>query len=306
MDRIKRTFRITVLFTILFSGWLFAQGFPVLQGSYLGQKPPGLEPKRFVPEPLLSTSSWWWHGIPVFSPDGTEMYFGKYIKGTANNMVIECMKLKNGRWTAPKTENFSGEKRSNCPVFSSDGERLYFWSDRDGGDIFYVQRAGINWSEPVKLNIPVPASLHMGHFYSFNRNMDIYLELWENRNLQLYRALYTNGIYNTPESLGDKINTDHLELSPYINPDEEYIIFASNRPGGYGANDLYISFKNPDGTWSEAVNMGESINSDDEDAFPFITLDKKYFFFASKKEGDVMFNPYWVDAKIIEKYKIKK
>ena len=306
MNNIKRTFKAAVLFLILSSSGLYAQEFPLLKGSYLGHRPPGTKPMRFAPEPLLSTSSWWWHGVPMFSPDGTEMYFGKYIKGTANNMVVVCMKLKNSRWTAPKVEGFSGEERNNCPIFSSDGKRLYFWSDRDGGGIFYVQRVVNGWSKPVKLNIPVPASLRMGHFYSFNRNMDIYLELWENRNLQLYRVLYTNGIYEAPESLGDRINTDYLEISPYVDPDEEYIIFASNRPGGYGANDLYISFKNPDGTWSEAVNMGESINAENEDVFPFVTPDGKYFFFASKKEGDVMFNPYWVDAKIIEKYKIKK
>ena len=49
--------------------------FPVLTGEYFSQEPPGLEPKRFPPSPFLANQLWFWHGSPVFSPDGQEMYW---------------------------------------------------------------------------------------------------------------------------------------------------------------------------------------------------------------------------------------
>jgi hypothetical protein len=77
------------------------------------------------------------------------------------------------------------------------------------------------------------------------------------------------------------------------------MIFTSNRPGGYGFNDLYISVYNGNESWSDPSNLGTIINSDFEDAYPLITFDGQYFFFTTQKSGDLGYNPYWVDAQVI-------
>ncbi|MFX8945995.1 hypothetical protein ABTN08_20450, partial [Acinetobacter baumannii] len=60
--------------------------------------------------------------------------------------------------------------------------------------------------------------------------------------------------------MGTAINTDFWESSPAISPDKQTLYFSSNRPGGYGGRDLYVSYRKPNGTWSPAVNMGPTIN----------------------------------------------
>ena len=77
------------------------------------------------------------------------------------------------------------------------------------------------------------------------------------------------------------------------------MIFTSNRPGGYGFNDLYISVYNDNESWSDPINLGTIINSDFEDTYPLITFDGQYFFFTTQKSGDLGYNPYWVDAQVV-------
>jgi Tol biopolymer transport system component len=90
---------------------------------------------------------------------------------------------------------------------------------------------------------------------------------------------------------------------PYIHPEETYIIFSSNRAGGFGNHDLYISFKKSNGTWTTPKNMGDKINGSNEDSFPHLSPDGKFLFFNSSKSGDKGYNPYWVDSKIIDTFK---
>ena len=99
------------------------------------------------------------------------------------------------------------------------------------------------------------------------------------------------------------INTEHDEYDLFIAPDESYLIFSSDRPGGFGNVDLYISYKKGDGTWTEPKNMGRNINSGGA-VFPSVTDDGRFLFFQSRRggNGDI----YWVDAKIIEELKPDK
>src|SRR5690606_35784988 len=95
----------------------------------------------------------------------------------------------------------------------------------------------------------------------------------------------------------NSINTKNYEADAFIAPDESYLIFCAKRKEGYGMGDLYISFKNKDGKWSEAKNMGKSINSEHHELCPFVTKDGKYVFFTSNKYI------YCVSSDIINQYR---
>lgn len=141
----------------------------------------------------------------------------------------------------------------------------------------------------------------------------------------------SHGKYSPPENIGNHenaINTDYHEVDPFIAPDESYLIFTSNRPGGFGDADLYICYRKPDGAWTKAINMGPSINTEAVEFCPSVTPDGKYLFFSSNRllfqrysnhpisydekikildspgngRGDI----YWVSAKIIESLKPKE
>ena len=86
--------------------------------------------------------------------------------------------------------------------------------------------------------------------------------------------IMSDGTWSEPRSLGKKINfPDYDEMTPYMAADGETLYFSSNRPGGLGDNDIYRS-RRLDNTWqkwSDPVNLGSPINTDQWDAF--FTLD---------------------------------
>jgi outer membrane protein OmpA-like peptidoglycan-associated protein len=97
----------------------------------------------------------------------------------------------------------------------------------------------------------------------------------------IYKSVYTPTGWSIEENLGDSINTDFWESSPAISPDKRVLYFSSNRPGGYGGADLYVSYLKPNGRWTEAVNMGPSINTAGDELAPFIHADNQTLYFTS-------------------------
>ena len=102
-----------------------------------------------------------------------------------------------------------------------------------------------------------------------------------------------------PERLDDRINSASMDLNPFVGPGENYLIFQSTRSGGFGCSDLYITFKQDDGTWSEAMNMGPRVNSSAGEGSPYVFPDGLYLFFNSDREQQYDRNPYWMSADII-------
>ena len=97
----------------------------------------------------------------------------------------------------------------------------------------------------------------------------------------IYKSVYTPSGWSEQENLGDSINTDFWESSPAISPDKRALYFSSTRPGGYGGADLYVSYLNPNGRWTEALNMGPTINTAGDEMAPFIHADNQTLYFTS-------------------------
>jgi len=228
--------------------------------------------------------------------------------------IMEC---KGDKWTMPKRVpfqelypyNFSGG-------VSSDGETLYFSSLRlpDGsgklGDanIWMIQKTSWGWSNPRILEFPINSENFDAHasvtkdgtIYFMSNRVDGYGEM------DLYCSKWIEERHVRAENLGLPINTKYDEFDPFVSPDESYLIYCSMTLEGYGKSDLYISFKTVDGSWSEPKNLGKEINSPDYEVRPSVTFDGQYFFFTRGNLNPEKNNIYWVDAKIIEKFKPKE
>ena len=108
-----------------------------------------------------------------------------------------------------------------------------------------------------------------------------------------------DGKHEKPRALGKQVNSGMWTAHPFIAPDESYLIWDSEKEDGHGETDLYISFRQKDGSWGAAVNLGDKVNSKFDDAFGTVTPDGKYlFFYRSVSPGNL--DIYWVDAQIIE------
>ena len=200
-----------------------------------------------------------------------------------------------------------GEKYSfNDPCLSIDEKKLFFISDMplDGAgekkdyDIWYIERTGDNWSNPVNAGMEINSEKNE-YYISFSKNGTMYFSsnkraTEDNKeNYDIYASQEKNGKFQQPLKLSDSINTQGYEADVFIAPDESYIIFCGSLPQGYGRGDLYISFKKQDQTWTKAKNMGKLINTAGSEFCPFVSSDGKYFFYTSNKDI------YWVDAQII-------
>lgn len=99
----------------------------------------------------------------------------------------------------------------------------------------------------------------------------------------IYRStVEPNGTWSRPQKLPPTINTErYSEKQPSISPDGKTLYFVSNRPGGFGNFDIWKSELQPDGTWGNAVNMGEVINTDESEQSPFIHFDNRTLYFSS-------------------------
>ncbi|MCP4727268.1 MAG: hypothetical protein GY863_19685 [bacterium] len=271
------------------------QPFQPLTGEYLGLTPPGMTPEIFA-QGVISNEKVA-HSAPVFAPDGNEVF---WTVGYTNPWVLRTlfMKIENGQWTAPSFTSFSPQ--GSMPYYSTDGTRIYYLENSsEGKTIKVMNKTETGWSDPASLGNPF-VSADLGWQFSITNDGTLYYclqngdyGLWD-----VYRSRLVEGSYSMPENLGANINSESYEGSPYISPDESYLIFSSlSRPNGFGGSDIYISFRQEDGTWSPAVNMGNQINTSNDDAFPVVSPDGEYLFFVSYRNNSQ--DIYWVDADVI-------
>jgi hypothetical protein len=310
----KKEFLIGFIFVmaIIFDCLSDPNEWPVLQGPYLGQKAPVYKAKIFLDgiiskykEPEMCAA---------FTLDGKEFYFNTYYK---DSWAIFVTKEVNGKWIKPEPLKFTSDYTDRDFTMSPDGTEIYFGSNRpreESGeklkslDIFFTERIpSCDWSEPK--NIGAPINTDFGENYpSVARNGNLYFFSCRDDGLggcDIYVSRFVADRYNMPENLGSAINSEKNDWDAYIAPDESYIIFSSqDRDDSIGGQDLYISFRKKDGSWTQSKNMGLSVNSEFCEICPSVSLDGKYLFFTSRRRGkaDIL----WITTDIITKLKPKK
>ena len=224
--------------------------------------------------------------------------------------------LKNGRWTKPQIAPFNEYAPYNFTV-GPDGQTIYFTTlkspDKTTGmfmeeaNIWAVKLEMDGWTEPVMFGRSINTEKYYENYPSVTNDGTVYYmsrrevgagrtDVWLSRNI--------DGKYAEAENVGAPVNTEGSDIDPFISPDESYLIVCQNREDSYGEFDLYIYFRKHDGSWTEAINMGEGVNSSKFEARPYVTPDGKYLFFTSNRPNYKQSeNIYWIDASIIEELK---
>jgi len=276
------------------------ENLPELCGPYLGQTPPSAGAEAFLPEALKPREGF--HSSVVFNKAGdlacwTEMALGR----------TWCSAGVDGCWEPPAVVGFDPEFGVREPMFALEDQRFYYISRRplehdpvNRERIWFVERVDSGWSAPRVIDDVV--SSHPTHWqFSLTAAGDLYFtsEIAGVRGGQdIYVARYREGTFSEPESVGGGVNSDLRDFCPFVAPDESYLIFARSVPEERGRSDLFVSFRDEDGAWTEAVNMGEAVNSLANEVSPVVTPDGRYLVFlrASSEMNDV----YWIGAGIID------
>ncbi len=185
------------------------------------------------------------------------------------------------------------------PAMDPTGTKVYFTSKRVGGitqedasapdgdeDIFFIEKTNGKWSDPQPLPQPINSAANEGAAcFSADGQLMVYTACSRADgigNCDLYIATLQGNTWTQPRNMGNVVNSQEWDSQPTISPDGNRIIFCSARPGGYGAEDLYMIEKNSFGEWGPASNLGGMVNTPFSDDSPFLAQDGKTLYFGSK------------------------
>lgn len=281
----------------LFCGMIFSQPIPH-DSLYFGQIPPGNIPKIFAPGIVSIPDRN--EAVITFSPDGKSVFF--YIEkwpnpGTPYTMFASYTAY---HWTTPDTIPFSAGRSTAEPFFAYNGNRLYMWASdvvnqQGTGDLSYSEKQGNNWSDPISMGNPPNSEAYQYHPCIVG-DISVYFSSYAGH---VCRSQYSNGVYQSRVILPRPVNYigTHTWGDPYVSADESFMITKSVRDEGYGLNDIYIAYRKPDGYWTNPKNLGNIINTPNEETSGDITPDGLYMTYNSN--GDL----YWVGTSFIDSLK---
>jgi Tol biopolymer transport system component len=254
------------------------------------QIPPPLE---LVAPGVVSTEGG--EAFPALAPDGTALYYSTHERGwTGFNIVVVA--LVEGSWGPPRAAPFNSSYNDRAPFLSPNGRDLFFSSDRPlpraagrRGDfnLWVVRRLEDgSWSEPQ----PVPGVNSRGNDFHSAVTADGTLYFSSDRpgghgQYDLYRAERNADGYDEPVNLGPQINTAGEETDVFVSPDDGYlIVVATDREGGFGGDDLWLSLHADDG-WSSLLNLGQPVNSDSYEYGPFVSHNGQFLYLTTHRRG---------------------
>ena len=270
--------------------------YPALEDRYFGEKPPGLLPELFVPTLIAPEGSF--EG-GRFSPDMKKFYFSRK-NGTYKKRTSFVIRYENNRW------GNESETDITSPRYSRDGTVIYKGNK-------YRDQTATGWSELKSLGAPFTDMHIMGITVSDKKTF--FFDQFSRKDTigAISYSRLINGTYEPRQKMSSGINTGSWIAHPNIAPDESYLMWDVVREDGYGQADIYISFKQKDGSWGQAMNMGPQINTENQESGVSVTPDGKYLFFSrgeweTKKDGSTKWvgKSHWVDAKIIENLRAKQ
>ena len=232
--------------------------------------------------------------------------------------------FENNKWTEPQIASFSTD-RDETPFITPNGKTLYFGSQRPISNrqnkgnfdmnIWKTDWKNGKWSEPTPLNEIInqvqiekeewPSSNQSSIFTNDGSNFYFATMVRGTKTIEMFQTKQIKGVFTQPIKIDNLFKDDkYWKSTPIISPDGKYLIFnAYGTPNGKGGEDIYVSQKTENG-WSSAKNIGELINTKNEEAGARFSQDGKYFFFTRENkeniEKDGIWSIYYIETKYLQ------
>jgi tetratricopeptide (TPR) repeat protein len=174
------------------------------------------------------------------------------------------------------------------PQLSPDGEQLVFTGytqQTDDENIYISTLKNSTWSVPESISDQINSQRNEGTAtLSADGRTLVFASCQDTRGLgscDLYISFKKGDRWSKAENLGPQINSPAWESQPSLSADGRQIFFVSDRQGGFGGRDIYVSEKDSSGAWRMAYNVGKNINTRLDELSPFIHANGHTLFFAS-------------------------
>ena len=253
--------------------------------------------------PIVNSSSADWG--PSISADGLQLFFSSTRPGGygIEDLYVATRETPDDDWGTPT--NLGPPVNTSSwelgPSISADGLTLFFSSynrpDGSGGDDIYVttrETTSDPWEEPVNLGPIVNSSSEewtpsisadgLTLFFTSNRaGGEGGRDLWATTRETIHDE------WRPPVNLGPAVNSPYVEITMSISHDGLLLFLGSNRPGGSGGHDLWLTRRETiDGPWGTPVNLGPNVNSSFQyDQTPSISADGSTLYFYSDRTGEL-------------------
>jgi outer membrane protein OmpA-like peptidoglycan-associated protein/tetratricopeptide (TPR) repeat protein len=180
-----------------------------------------------------------------------------------------------------------------APLLYPEGEAMIFTSNREAPpspdrpkppmnfeDIYISNRNDEHWSAPKHLSPDVNVEQHDAGASISHDGRFLFL-YYEEGYGDIYISEKIDGAWQKPVALNENINTINWETSACLSADGRKLYFSSNRPGGYGELDIWMSTKDGKGEWGKPINLGPNVNTPGNEDSPFIHHDGVTLYFGS-------------------------
>jgi hypothetical protein len=196
------------------------------------------------------------------------------IQYKANPVVFSKKKLGS---------DFSQGAINDNPAVSFDGNTIVY-TERRGivNAIFYSKKERGKWQTPIEITAALNAGEDCSSSSLNNDGTELFLYKTDNYDGNIYSSNFVNGAWTPIKKLNKNINTKFYESHACISSDGKKLYFTSNRDGGQGNLDIYVSEKDATGDWGPAVNLGAAINTPFNEDTPFITRNDSVLYFSSE------------------------
>lgn len=240
--------------------------------------------------------------LPALTVDGQTLIFTRRFPRTPNTIASSqeeedfyTSTFADGEWSKAErmSEPVNSYDNEGAQCISQDGRIMFFTAcgRRDGAgrcDLYMCTRKGNKWSAPRNIGAPVNTGAWESQPSFSIDGKTLYFV--SNRKggfggMDIWKTVYGEGGWSSPENLGPEINTPGDEMSPFIHYDDQTLYFSSNGHIGMGGMDLYCARKQADGTWGKPANLGYPINTEGDESNMIVTADGSKAYFSSDREG---------------------
>jgi OmpA-OmpF porin, OOP family len=245
---------------------------------------------------------------PLFSPDGKTLYFIRVgdpentnVKKTPDCEDMWYSELQSdGSWSKAvhMAPPFNKSNYNAILSISPDGNTFLIKGAFKKGEFFdmgfsVTHKTDSGWSPFEMLDIKDFPSMSKGFYYGGCLSSDgkvLLMYFSETNNCKesnLYVSLLKkkSGMWTRPKKLRFPVNTKYDDFSPFLATDGKTMYFASNRPGGFGGNDIYFTRRldNTWTNWSVPKNLGKSINTEKSESYYFLGAAPEYAYVITDK-----------------------
>ena len=238
--------------------------------------------------------------------DSSEFYYRRFLKINSSNdkyaqnaqLNLRNINFSRDAFKNPVNVNpvnmgssINSKDQEYSPAFAIDEKTIYITKrmgnlsdNRPNEDLYFAELNDESWDKVKDIGPPINTIENEGAFsISSDGNYIFFTSCSRNGGkgqCDIWLTSKKNNRWDEPKNLQSPINTKYWESQPSISSDGRMLYFSSDRPGGYGGTDIWVSEFSNSG-WSAPKNLGPTVNTSKDEQFPFIHSDNRTLYFSS-------------------------